>query len=117
VDTGINLKQLPDKRWMLLCLSTLNKHHRIFQKGFVPITKVEKALNNLAIVPNPNDLYSDVPAAGQGKGGRGGLSQKQRLEFKLEAYKRHIEKQNKRKDALANRINNLNKEEDEKNKI
>lgn len=36
LDLGIDKSHLPERKWMLIALSTLNPNHEIFKKNYVP---------------------------------------------------------------------------------
>ena len=53
---------MPDSDWMLKCLSTLNPHHKIFDKGYVYIAEKKKLQPyvDFKILDN-QEFFKDLP--------------------------------------------------------
>ena len=53
-------KHLPDKKWLLDVLATLNPTDRIFKKDYVA-PPIKKRLKDVEIILLPPDLFEDLP--------------------------------------------------------
>lgn len=59
VNLGLDLEHLPNVKWLLMCLSTLNPLHPIFSPNYVHVGQNKtKNAKFAALLPNPNGMYT-----------------------------------------------------------
>ena len=57
---NVEKNQVPDKKWLVDVIGTLNPHDEIFKKDYVaPPTR--KRLRDIETIVLPNDLFEDMP--------------------------------------------------------
>ena len=118
VDLGLEPNHLPNVKWLLLCLSTLNPNHEIFDRGYLPARRVGN-VNVIAapLIQNPGGLYDNVPrfnADGKGRSGRGGgLTKQQQLEYKMQVERAKIAKNEERVRNLQQQLERQNQLDEE----
>lgn len=71
IELGMNPQHLPNKDWMMICLSTLNPEHTLFSRQYVPVIRNNNVVHT--VFPDPGGMYANLPklAKGGGKARRG----------------------------------------------
>ena len=57
IDFDEPIPKLPDSKWMLAAISTLNEHHPIFAKNYVYVKKISDQLEFNFLLDDPQKFF------------------------------------------------------------